>query len=75
MAFRNLTAKEIEMYIARDKNNDLYLFTDMPERGNECWWAPMGVDGTYLRLDKSLHPEISWESEPRLAELSVVTPA
>jgi hypothetical protein len=63
------------MYIARDKNNDLYLFSDLPERGNECWWAPMGVDGTYLRLDKSLHPEISWESEPQLAELSVVAPA
>jgi hypothetical protein len=69
------THKENAMYIARDKNNDLYLFSDLPERGNECWWAPMGVDGTYLRLDKSLHPEISWESEPQLAELSVVAPA
>ena len=63
------------MYIARDKNNDLYLFNDMPERGSDCWWAPLGVDGTYLHLDKSLYPEMSWESEPLLVELSVVTPA
>ena len=27
------------MFIARDKNNDLYLFAELPKRGNECWWA------------------------------------
>ncbi len=58
------------MYLARDKNNDLYLFNEMPVRGNECWWAEAGVDGTYLRLDKSLYPEITWESEPVAVSLS-----
>lgn len=42
------------MSLARDKNHDLYLFAELPERGNECWWAVTGIDGTYLRLDKSL---------------------
>jgi len=52
------------MFIARDKNNDLYLFNGLPVRGNECWWAETGLDGSYLRLDTSLYPEITWESEP-----------
>jgi hypothetical protein len=52
------------MYITRDKNKDLYLFSELPNRGNECWWATSEVDGTYLRLDKSLYPEITWDSEP-----------
>jgi hypothetical protein len=63
------------MYIARDKNNDLYLFKELPNRGNECWWAPSGVDGTYLRLDKSLYPEITWDSEPLKVEISTVKPS
>ena len=55
---------DMQMYLARDKNADLYLFYELPNRGNECWWATSGVDGTYLRLDKSLYPEVTWDSEP-----------
>jgi len=54
----------MHMYLARDKNDDLYLFCELPNRGNECWWATTGVDGTYLRLDKALYPEVTWESGP-----------
>ena len=52
------------MYLARDKNNDLYLFNELPYRGKECWWATSGVDGSYLRLDNSLYSEVTWESDP-----------
>ena len=27
------------MHLARDKNGELYLFNELPQRGNECWWA------------------------------------
>lgn len=52
------------LYVARDKNGDLYLFNSEPQRGRECWWAKSGVDGTYLRLEKALYPEVTWDSEP-----------
>ncbi|MBW2505239.1 MAG: hypothetical protein JRE16_11830 [Deltaproteobacteria bacterium] len=52
------------MYLARDKNKDLYLFSSKPHRGRDCWWAETGVDGTYLKIEKSLYPEVTWESEP-----------
>ena len=38
------------MYLARDKNNDLYLFNNKPHRGRDCWWADNGVDGPYLKI-------------------------
>lgn len=46
------------MSLARDKNHDLSLFNELPRRGNECWWAESGADGTDLKLDKALYPEI-----------------
>jgi hypothetical protein len=64
--------KELVMYLARDKNNDLYLFDKTPLRGKECWWAESGVDGTYLRLSNTRFTEVTWESEPVPVVLSVV---
>ena len=61
------------MYLARDKNNELYLFYARPNRGNECWWAESGVDGTYLKIEKTLYPEVTWESEPLPVALVVRT--
>ncbi|HJV36921.1 hypothetical protein [Geomonas sp.] len=58
------------MYLARDKNNDLYLFDKLPIKGSECWWAESGVDGTYLRLDKALYPQVTWDSDPLPVELT-----
>lgn len=57
------------MYLARDKNGDLYLFRLLPERRRECWWADSELDGSYLRLDKKLYPEVTWDSEPREVSL------
>ncbi|NLV25100.1 MAG: hypothetical protein GXY54_10000 [Deltaproteobacteria bacterium] len=59
------------MYLARDKNNDLYLFCKPPVRGKECWWAEGGIDGTYLKIDNSLYPEVTWAGEPQRVVLTV----
>lgn len=59
------------MYVARDKNSDLYLFNELPRRGSECWWAESGLDGTYLKLDKALYPEVTWDSEPLQVHLTL----
>jgi len=62
------------MFIARDKDRHLYLFNDVPRRGTECWWSEKGVDGTYLRLEDSLYPEVTWDSEPLSVMLTVEVP-
>lgn len=60
------------LYVARDKDGDLYLFNAMPQRGRDCWWAKTGVDGTYLRLDKDLYRDVTWESEPMPVSIAPV---
>jgi len=62
------------MYIARDRDRHLYLFNELPRRGTECWWAESGLDGTYLRLEDSIYPDVTWESEP-LPVVLVTAPA
>ena len=61
------------MYLARDKNNDLYLFYERPHKVRDCWWADSQLDGSYLKLDKTLYPEVTWDSEPFQVELVVHT--
>ncbi|WP_305040993.1 hypothetical protein [Geoalkalibacter sp.] len=61
------------MYVARDKNNDLYLFNEFPRRGSECWWAESGLDGTYLKLNNALYPNVIWDSEPLRVQLVLAT--
>ena len=59
------------MYLARDKNKNLYLFYKTPRRGRDCWWADSELDGSYLQIDKGLYPEVTWDSEPLQVELVV----
>lgn len=62
------------MFLARDKDKHLYLFDKLPVRGENCWWAESGVDGTYLRLNDSLYPELTWESDPFPVFLTTMPP-
>jgi hypothetical protein len=62
------------MFIARDKNKELYLFAELPLKGGECWWAESSVDGSYLKLDKSLYPEVTWDSDPLAVRLELEHP-
>lgn len=59
------------MYLARDKNNDLYLFYKKPQKIRDCWWADSELDGSYLKLDKTLYPEVTWDSEPLEVDLVI----
>lgn len=67
--------KGTHMYLARDKNGELYLFNEIPRRGTDCWWAEKEVDGTYLKLDSGLYPHISWETEPVFVSIPVTAVA
>jgi hypothetical protein len=62
------------MYLARDENHELYLFYQRPRRGRECWWAEDSIDGSYLKIEKALYPEVTWNSEP-LEVMLVIKPA
>ena len=53
--------EEIEMWLARDKNGTLYLFTQKPSKMNDRW---AGILGTRRGdLPCTMFPEVKWSDE------------
>lgn len=59
-------------YIARDKNNELYLYdNNKPDRYGDVW---LPSDTHYMAIDDKDIPDnisISWEDEPIEVELTL----
>ena len=50
-----------EMWLARDKNDDIYLFINgKPEKDEKYWYS---VDAAYIHIDSHLFPEVQWSDE------------
>lgn len=67
---------KIKGWVARDKNNDLYLHWTKPEkimRLNQfvAWRNPHDLMEPIQRLSSNLFPELTWESEPIEVELII----
>lgn len=54
------------MYVARDKDGQLWLFTYKPRRSTDAWHYAEGDDGygDIMELNPELYPEVTWDSEP-----------
>lgn len=55
------------MWIARDKDDDLGLFTHLPKRCKDyggSWEAADCEDSEYCGINKKLFPEFKWEDDP-----------
>lgn len=50
------------MYVARDKDGDLYLYKDHPIKCSESW-QPSKTSNDWIKLYPSLFPEVKWEDE------------
>ena len=50
------------MWIARDKDGELYLFSKKPYKKEEFWNMSWGTI-TVLQLPSELFPEVKWEDE------------
>ena len=48
------------MWIARDKDEELYLFSEKPSKREEFWLMSRG---TVIQLPSELFPEVKWEDE------------
>ena len=59
----------MKMYIARDKNGNLFLHRDRPHLFRLC-----GVwdSDDYFRLDKVDFPEVTFENSPMEVELKLI---
>lgn len=53
------------MWIARDRNGELWMFKERPDRMTNVWGVEFAED-IITRLPKQIFPEVKWEdSEPR----------
>ena len=50
------------MWIARDKDKELYLFSEKPSKREEFWLMSRGTI-TVIQLPSELFPEVKWEDE------------
>ena len=57
------------MWVARDKDDMLFLYKTKPKRDNifEDW--DMSLYGDCMKLNKKLFPKLKWEDEPIEVEL------
>lgn len=61
----------MKLWIARDKNNGLYLYTRLPSLG--CYGTLFDADhDEYLMLDEGSFPEVTFENSPQMVEVKLI---
>lgn len=64
------------IWIARDKDGDLYLYSEKPELDNDTFtWGEEDEhiffnlnglnDNSYMQIDSDLYPEVTFENSPK----------
>jgi len=59
------------MWIARDKNQRLYIYKNKPERGRESFEEDDCYRLTCFEISQTLFPEVTWENSPVEVELKI----
>lgn len=64
--------KEMEAWLARDKDGMLYLYKDKPLRGSEQWHEnPVSITGL-IELRRELFPEVQWsDDDPTKVKITI----
>jgi len=63
---------KINGFVARDKNGNLYLYEKLPKRDrNSGYWITGEPFDKYFALPKEWFPEIKWQSEPLLIDITL----
>lgn len=62
----------VTVWIARDKNGELYLYKSEPWRCKEDKNGHFDCDEMLLPMDEDMYPEITWENSPKEFELKAV---
>lgn len=51
------------MWIARDKDDSLWLFKKKPQKQKDGFWSVEYITDIVLQLSKQIFPEVKWEDE------------
>lgn len=61
----------MKLWIARDKDGELVLYTERPERIDDIFIAPT-EDTHIIFLEEDRYPEVTWENSPQQVELKLI---
>ena len=50
---------KVKVWLARDKNGELWLFPSIPFRDDDIWFC----DNAMAKLDSSFFPSVKWEDD------------
>lgn len=62
----------MKLWIARDKNNDLALYTVKPTLYSNSYFDSRSSSTIVIEMDKDLFPEVTFENSPQQVELKLV---
>ncbi len=69
---KNEETTQYGLWVARDRNGQLVLFTDEPIKDEAMGvWDNFSPDGSIVLSDKSKFPEVTWESEPKKVNMTL----
>lgn len=58
-------------WIARDKDDKLYVYTDDEPVRRGCAFSPRSDEKCYLRIYDNLFPELTWENSPQKIKVNI----
>lgn len=58
----------MELWIARDKNGELYLHMDKPEIIENCFFSNYQA----YRINGELFPQVTWENSPQRVRIELM---
>ena len=53
------------MWIARDRNGELYIYTDKPTKNDKYGYFYDEDDGNFDHIWDGFFPEVTWENSPK----------
>lgn len=65
--------KEVEsvvMWLARDRNCQIYMFKEKPEKKKDVY--AITKDSYLTKLPRQLFPSVTWENSPKKVKLSLI---
>ena len=65
---------KVKVWIARDKDGDLFIYSSAPFKG-ECIWSPQSTNKNTMELKSDKFPTVKWEDDdPTEAYITLAEP-
>ena len=61
-----------KLWIARDKDGDLYLYINKPELTEPFYDDWDSIKGCFAQLNKNEFPEVTFENSPQQIEIKLI---